>query len=450
MKNNDYEIRDKIEKLGSNPLGINNGTKMCLEMLEKFNESDMSSSQKKRLTNTLKSIHPFIARTEARYGHMNKLADKPKEYYDLVIKMAVLFQENKSYNDASEYTNIILRDLVSKDSDKQKSFGDIFKDGYYDTCLKAMYINYINKLRKMIAKGEDITEINEKIKEIESNDINGVIEKNYTYDALISGFESASNIIQVEDGEQKTPEEKFRDLLSQQNVNELAKYIFPTEIVSNDPNNEKNGNKKEKSNLPEELSPVKRLQYIKDKFGITNIQIGKSQGKLGLGKNQLQIEGTYIIETDNPDIVIVESFYERTKSGIKETDGKATYVLTKEFAGKILDSGSKRKETKEKAKEQKELFRSVNHNKKNPSRYYQNLYKAYGEVRDGFKSKLITKLYRELIKAEYGQIGMYDKKLMDLASDMASQKIEEKREEAIKINSIPKNKKNVEDDAENR
>lgn len=435
------DLVKEIEKLGSNPLGIKKGSEICLEILESFNERDMSSTQRKNLTKTLKLIKPFISRTEARYKHNDRMSEKPKEYYDLVIKIATLQEEGKNFNDATESANIILSDLVSKEKSMQKTFGEQFKEGYYDTCIKAMYIKALNKLRKMIFKGEDITEQSEKIKEIERNDINGVIDKRFVYDAIISGFDSAVDMIRVEEDENKTSEEKFRELLNQESVEELSRYIFPIELMNNNSNGDRIIIDKKKSSIPEELSALRRLQYIKDNFGITNIQIGKSKGKLGKGKNGIEIEGTYIIETENPDIVIVESFYERKKSGIKETDGKATYVLTKEFADRLLDSGSKRREARKEAKKQNELFRPVNHQKKNPQRYYENLYKTYTEIRDGFRSKLITKIYRELILAERGTIKEYDERLIDLATQKVDETLEKRKVEAKKIADIRKKNK---------
>ena len=157
------------------------------------------------------------------------------------------------------------------------------------------------------------------------------------------------------------------------------------------PNPKPQPDSKNKKECP---TPIQRLSFIKRMFGIQNIFIPKRDND-DLRKEFANLDGTYIIETNVPGIVIMESFYQRDGKGkIKESEGKATYVLSKEFSDKIITEGTGRRQTRNKAKNNKENFQIVAHTKK----YFDNLQKKYNIVYGNCKEKIAAKVFNEIIE----------------------------------------------------
>lgn len=433
MKNNETPFEMYIQKLGNSPITVSSISQEIIKQLgiysdkenELFDDDAKNSNLKKKINRDLEIIEKYVNQVEsktAKHGNTRKT----KLYYDMIIKSATLnekiacSQKNlnerfKSLKRTDKFVDIILKDLVPEEvnsiledyetkksvsEEEMKELSDKMNDNIkgenYNECLQALYLKELNKLATIIKENPDKKNIKQQTKRIHlitECDKKNILDTDLMFDTIVGpNFNSVLDIIRVNEGENS--KEKFNQLLENENVTELAREIFPKEILGENvinPNPKPQPDSKNKKECP---TPIQRLSFIKRMFGIQNIFIPKRDND-DLRKEFANLDGTYIIETNVPGIVIMESFYQRDGKGkIKESEGKATYVLSKEFSDKIITEGTGRRQTRNKAKNNKENFQIVAHTKK----YFDNLQKKYNIVYGNCKEKIAAKVFNEIIE----------------------------------------------------
>lgn len=281
----------------------------------------------------------------------------------------------------------------------------------YEECLQALYLKEVNQLAIMLAKNgnkEDLEKQKRRINLIKKCDKGSILDTSLMYEAVVGMvYESAENLIIAESDEEQ--QKKFRELLMNEDITYLAREIFPREILPDETQDSESEPKKrilsnKRRNCP---SPLDRLSYIKRCFGIKDILI-PARSNDDFGNSFVNLDGTYIIETYNPGIVIIESFYRSTPKGLEETTKKATYVLSKEYADEIILNEYQRQKTRDKAKENNEIFEAVVHTKN----YYDNLMDSYCRIYTECKIDLASKSLSKYLYKRSKETGKTKEELM--------------------------------------
>lgn len=421
---------------------------------------------RRKISKDLKVIDKlFISKVEERYEKLAKKGIKTTKkdiYYYMLMKTAIMSEKVACSQKTKEeklkqleitngYLDIILKDLVPEEvnsilteyetekggTKKSKTKKGETKKGEtepkmnpetlinrllafnnndsenqnYEECLQALYLKEVNQLAIMLAKNgnkEDLEKQKRRINLIKKCDKGSILDTSLMYEAVVGMvYESAENLIIAESDEEQ--QKKFRELLMNEDITYLAREIFPREILPDETQDSESEPKKRilsnrRRNCP---SPLDRLSYIKRCFGIKDILI-PARSNDDFGNSFVNLDGTYIIETYNPGIVIIESFYRSTPKGLEETTKKATYVLSKEYADEIILNEYQRQKTRDKAKENNEIFEAVVHTKN----YYDNLMDSYCRIYTECKIDLASKSLSKYLYKRSKETGKTKEELM--------------------------------------
>ncbi len=411
MKRDYYNLNFLLRMASTKPIYIN-------ELLENFQEyiseikefnlqlsaqesTKISTTQKKTLEKDIIAIHDYLKKITRKKG-LSPIINK-RLYCDILCDIMTAEEKMHRFNLATEDANLILKAISQKGDGTNPYFDVVFTNGFEDVGIQALYTATLNSYKEKLAKGEDTTEIEKRLEAIIEHDTNRVINPKSEYEILTSFFQSLSDRIAEKYGD-KSSEEIMSRLLQKENVEELIKFIFPEGVYhpqgyGNHEANDNNDNvdPTNPTDIPSGMIGVERFRYIQKHYGITKLFMGsknddKSQAAFS------DCEGTFIIETDNPDIVIVESFYEVHGDKVVESKDKATYILSKEYAKELIDSAKGRAETRREASsdaEKKKFFRPVSHFR-DPKRYYSLLDGAYDTVYKNMVQKCAAEIEARL------------------------------------------------------
>lgn len=407
ISENMFALSSLIKRVNVNPIRINECLKVLrtyIDEIKEYNlqlsaqaEMKISTKQRKSLQRETQAIHDFLRKFLRKRG-LPAIVNKDL-YCSILCDIMLAEEQTHEFKLATDDANLILK-TISQQGDGQNPYFDVvFNKGFEDIGIQALYISTLNKYKALLDRGEDTTEIEKQLEEIIKHDENHVINAKSDYEILTSFFDSLSDRITEEYADQ-APEEIMSRLLEKENIEELIKFIFP-EGVYHEPIDKIDGGHdgiSYDSEIPADMIGVERFRYIQKHFGISNIFIGKKSDKKDVAFSDC--EGTFIIETANPDIVIVESFYEVHGDIVVESKDKATYILSKDYARELIDSNKGRAETRREVRNdesRQNFFRPVAHYR-NAARYYGLLENAYGAIYDNMVKECAAKITEQLAK----------------------------------------------------
>ena len=227
---------------------------------------------------------------------------------------------------------------------------------------------YIRQLKNQLKKGESIGETKQLISEIIKRDTNHILDTEKLssfedYDMLKSYFYTVNPI-----------GKSMKEILKEKNVLHLAHSIFPPGVLekSNNGNRENNDAVSNNSSYSTDLSAMKRLEFFLNNFNISNVLVGKENSEQA---EDGSFYGSILFEMEDSDVVIVEDFFSGKPGKEKESYAKATYILGKSEAIRMIKSEIGRLQVKQGNKENN-AFKTVNH----MGEYYKRVIDRYNEV----------------------------------------------------------------------
>lgn len=331
---NDEEFMQKLRK--SNPY-----VDIALEQLQMEQEEAKIEEEISKLG--LKEV----IKDEKKLGKISK-AHK-EELYDIA----------KEYEQNGEYE--IAKSIYKKVADFGKSQTNKFfekfnkhEDNRETTYYKASYSYYMCKIKN----GEELTEQ-------EKSDLERIVEN-----------DKDKNVLDLLTPGNLSDMDVFRSYFKDVTIEEFERGILPevSKIERNPPDYPTPSN--DTKDYPEELSPKKRCEFIKENFKIKNIKIPTDE----------KLAGHVLFEIEDSDVIIAEKLYMLDNDGnIVPAKEFATYLIHKNAKielDKISQSilfESKRKENERGTK----LIKSVNHTENG---YYDRLLKKFKDLEDRGKN----------------------------------------------------------------
>lgn len=267
--------------------------------------------------------------------------EPPIELHKVFLQAAKYYRENGMYDEAI--------DALSKISDSNN----------VSILLQAEMEKDLIRIRRSAENGEIDQEALESIQNIVQSDEEHEIEtaepgKFTEYDLLTSYFEDI-------------PVEAMNEDIFPAG---MTKPTTTIRVPNPDPAIPRN------SKYIEALSAEKRLEFLKEKFKIERIRLGRDK-----------FTGTIIFEIKDSDLVIAESFFRKDREGnFIEDYGKATYIIPKQAELDLIEMS--RGELKEKIGKEEKVAK-VNHTSE---KYYERLVERFNRLQSEEYAKIDGKI----------------------------------------------------------